>query len=85
MLMTAEEIPRSEAEYMSNCAMTYSNDVSTIPWGLIKTPHNAMKTAEMRANPEKIVFEVMICRECWVVLVRRSKMASHHQKSVMSA
>ena len=39
--------------------MTYSNEVSTMPNGAMKTPHMAMTTALKSANPEYNVLEVM--------------------------
>lgn len=52
-------MPRSDAEYTNNCATRYSNEESTIPVGAMKTPHKAMKTAENRENPLKMVLLVI--------------------------
>lgn len=67
-------MPRREAEYIKSWAITYSRLVSTMPWGLIHTPHSAMKTAEARANPEYRVFEVtrfQILVGCQVLVFQR--------------
>ena len=44
-------MPRSEAEYMSSCAITYKIDVSMIPLGCMAIATAESRTALTRAIP----------------------------------
>lgn len=56
--------------------MTYSNEVSTIPMGAMKTPHIAMTTALASAKPEYNVLLVMTQFKMVAIQARSTQMAA---------